>query len=225
MSPDEPIERRQVRELLRLRALPLRTRLDGLALYATRSWRRKPVALRLERARVYLDPQSLAADWETWRQIFFPKYGIYASDYHDAVVVDVGAHKGYFAASALRGGARLVLSYEPEANNFALLERAAKSLREDARWVTRKAAVGAEGGRAELHVIDGSHGSWGHSLLERPDLGEEARSEPVDLVPMVAVLREAAALGGRRLVVKVDAEGAECDIVLRTDPTRVGIRR
>jgi hypothetical protein len=68
-------------------------------------------------------------------------------------------------------------------------------------------------------VIDGSHGSWGHSLLERPDLGEEARSEPVDLVPMVAVLREAAALAGRRLVVKVDAEGAECDIVLRTDPT------
>jgi hypothetical protein len=113
MSPDVPIQRRHVRELLRLRALPVRTRLDGLALYATRSWRRKPVALRLERARVYLDPQSLAADWETWRQIFFPKYGIYAGDYYDAVVVDVGAHKGYFAASALRGGARLVLSYEP----------------------------------------------------------------------------------------------------------------
>ena len=175
--------------------------------------------MHLGRGRVYVDPSSLSADWETWRQIFFPKYAIYASDYEDAVVVDVGAHKGYFGALAMLGGARAILSYEPEARNFALLDRAARSFRDDGTWVTRKAAVGAEARRAELHLAAGPWGSWSHSLLERGAAQGETHSESVDVVSMEAVLREAAALGDRRLVVKVDAEGAECEIVLGTDTT------
>jgi FkbM family methyltransferase len=216
-SSEEPMKRRQVRELLRSRTIPLRARLDGFTLYATRSWRRRPVALHLTNGRVYVDPNSLSADWETFREIFIPKYLEYASDYEDAAVVDVGAHKGYFAASALLAGARVVFSYEPEARNFALLERAARSFRRGGRWVTHKTAVGAEAGQADLQVVEGSSGSWAHSLIERPDGDETGRTERVDLVAMASVLRAAAAVGTRRLVVKVDAEGAECEIVAGTD--------
>ena len=60
--------------------------------------------------------------------------------------------------------------------------------------------------------------SWGHALT--PSEGSEADQVGVQRVPVLAmtdVLAEASGLAGRdRLVVKVNAEGAECDIVLGT---------
>ena len=50
------------------------------------------------------------------------------TDYAGAVVLDLGAHKGYFGAYALARGARLVISFEPETANLELLERGAETL-------------------------------------------------------------------------------------------------
>lgn len=209
------MERRHVDEPVRLKSLPRVTRIDGVRLYLTRRWRRGAFAFRLGAMRVYIDRADLDTDWEAWRQIFFPKYGIYASDYEDVVVVDVGAHKGYFAAFALLGGARRVFSFEPESRNFALLTRAATSYREPDRWARRKAAVGATTRRARLLIGDES---WSHSLVASAPGTAPLSAEEVDVVSMASVIDEAAADGARRVVVKIDAEGSECEIVLGTEP-------
>jgi hypothetical protein len=49
------------------------------------------------------------------------------------------------------------------------------------------------------------------------DPQEATRSELVDVCAMATVLDAARQAGGRRLIVKIDAEGAECEIVLGTD--------
>jgi FkbM family methyltransferase len=217
VSTDDAIERWHVRQLLCLESLPRRAKWDVLALFATRSWRRRPVRIRIGRGSVYLDPQSLPADWETWLHIFF--YPTYPIDFRDAVVVDVGAHKGYFSAAALEGGARKVFSYEPEKRNFALLERAASSSGVPDVWLRRCAAVGGTSrSAAALYVAKGAWSSWAHSLLADGPPGVGAATEPVDVVSMASVLREVAGVEGSRLVVKIDAEGAECEIVLQTEP-------
>jgi hypothetical protein len=53
---------------------------------------------------VYLDPESMSADWRVWREVFFPRHAFYATDYGDAAVIDVGAHKGHFARATQRAG-------------------------------------------------------------------------------------------------------------------------
>lgn len=215
VSADDAIDRWHVRQVLRLESFPRRAKWDVVALFATRNWRRRPARIRIGRGFVYLDPQSLPADWETWLHIFF--YPTYPIDFRDAVVVDVGAHKGYFSAAALEGGARKVFSYEPEKHNFALLERAASSVRAPDVWLRRCAAVGGASRSAELYVAEGAWSSWAHSLLQDAAAESAAATEPVDVVSMASVLQEASGVEGRRLVVKIDAEGAECEIVLQTD--------
>ncbi len=138
--------------------------------------------------------------------------GWYRSDYRGAVVVDVGGHKGYFGAYALLEGASQVRSYEPESSNFAALERSAASF--GRQWSIHRAAVGSSPGAVELHV---SAESAGHSVVHEEYEGERRvlGSERVTMVAMQDILEEAAAQRGR-LIVKVDAEGSECEIVLGT---------
>jgi FkbM family methyltransferase len=142
---------------------------------------------------------------------------MYDVDYDDAVAVDIGAHKGYFGAFALAEGAHVVLSYEPHSRNFELLERAAESLGDRGRWIVRRAAVGSADRRDTLHIRPGS---WSHSLAAIPDAGEATQFEQVDVCGMATVLDAARRAGGRRVVVKIDAEGAECEIVLGTAVTQ-----
>jgi FkbM family methyltransferase len=130
-------------------------------------------------------------------------------------VVDVGEHKGYFGAFALLRGAAVVLSLEPERDNFRLLELTAASFRARGyEWVTRRAAVWSEPGQATLRV---DAESWSHALtaLETQAAGSEVQR--VERESMEALLDEARALAaGRRIMVKIDAEGAECAIVAGT---------
>jgi FkbM family methyltransferase len=142
---------------------------------------------------------------------------MYDADYDAAVVVDVGAHKGYFGAFALAEGARTVLSYEPQSRNSELLKRAADSLQDRAAWIVRRAAVGSTDRRDTLHIRPGS---WSHSLAVTSDPREATRSEQVDVYAMATVLDAAQRASGRRVIVKIDAEGAECEIVLGTDVNR-----
>jgi FkbM family methyltransferase len=158
---------------------------------------------------LYFGRDSFAVDRIAYFGIFLQ--GWYGADYRGAIVIDVGAHKGYYGAFALLEGAKEVRSYEPEATNFAALQRAAASFGDG--WIVNNRAVAAEAGEVVLHV---NVESAGHSIVQedsekRPTVG----SQTVTVVPMAEVLEDAAR-DGHRLIVKVDAEGAECDIVLGT---------
>jgi len=204
-----------IRELIGAGPFGVPGRMKLTAISATR-WNRHGragVALR-DGGKVFLSRSTLASDLETLREIFVPRKNPYGADYGGAVVVDIGAHKGYFGAFALLGGARCVVSYEPASENFALLERAAASFRRRGlQWETRQAAVGEESGSGVLSL---SAESWTHSLHARlPPSGPAQRvsSEVVSVVAGREVLDDARRrASGDRLIVKIDAEGAECEI-------------
>jgi FkbM family methyltransferase len=166
------------------------------------------LAVRVGPGRVFFDPATLTVDRLVFFEIFLEQP--YATDYRDAVVVDVGAHKGFYGAYAFLGGAAAVISYEPAAQNLATLERVARTFGRNGEWRAHAAAVGAEAGRAELHL---SGDSWAHSLH---GVSGEVGTQTVEVVPMAGVLAEARARRPRRLVVKIDAEGAEREIVAAT---------
>jgi FkbM family methyltransferase len=190
----------------------MRTRVGLLSLALRRRFRHAPAYfLRVGRARVPVSHADYGVDWETMRTIIVD--GAYKLDYRDAVVIDIGAHKGAFGAYALERGARTVISYEPEEMNYGYLEACAQAVPGSA-WRTQRAAVGATSGTAELHVMSAS---WGHALTPSADSDDEVGVQPVPVVPMADALAEASGLAGTdRVVVKVNAEGAECDIVLGT---------
>jgi len=178
----------------RLRALHLRELALGPAAQA-----RIPVG----RALVELGGGgSFPVDWRAFVEVLGEQP--YRTDYAGAVVLDVGAHKGYFGAYALERGALRVLSVEPEAANFIALARAAEPLRP--AWLVRHAAVAEHAGTGTLRL---AATSWAHSLAPiRDAVGEQ----PVELVTLGQLLDEVDA-DGERTIVKVDAEGGECEIV------------
>jgi len=166
------------------------------------------------RGPLFLSDDDYAIDWESLKFVVADE--AYPGNYDGAVVLDVGAHKGYYGAYALEHGARTVISFEPESANLDLLERSAAAYRLlGADWRVRRTAVGAEAGEAELHVMGAS---WGHALHPPEAFSEyEVGRQRVPVEAMTDVLAEAEALcNGSRLVVKVNTEGEECSIVLGT---------
>jgi FkbM family methyltransferase len=203
---------------VRHRGLPrnTRARLLGLEL-ARRTRARAAYALPLGVSTIYLSHDDYEIDWASFAFVAVDE--AYAGDYRDAFVVDVGAHKGYYAAYALARGARAVVSYEPETANFALLERAAAAVREQGGgWHARRAAVGAERGEAALHVMGSS---WGHALHPPDAFAEyEVGVERVRVEALREVLADAVELAnGARVIVKVNVEGEECPMILETSPS------
>lgn len=200
------------------RHVPLRTRSDLFRTEARRRIRPRPAyPLHYGSGAVYLSDDDYAVDWESFKFVVVDR--AYETDYRDTVVLDLGAHKGYFGAYALVHGARAVISFEPEAANVELLERAAATYRRSgADWLVRQVAVGAERGEAELHVM---RASWGHAL-HPPDsfAGDEVAVQVVAVEAMRDVLADAGSVAGMRsrIIVKVNTEGEECGIVLGTPP-------
>jgi FkbM family methyltransferase len=210
-----PSPRRLARVLVD-RRVPLRTRVDLARAEVRRRTRTKEVhPVRYGRGTLFLSDDDFGIDWESLK--FVVVDGAYPTDYGGAVVLDLGAHKGYYGAYALAQGARTVISFEPETANCELLERSAAVHRErGADWRVRRVAVGAEQGTAELHVMNAS---WGHALQPPAEFAEyEVGVEQVPVEAMADVLAEAGSLCGAdsRLVVKVNTEGAECEMVLGT---------
>jgi FkbM family methyltransferase len=205
---------RVIRQLLD-RRLPLRTRLGLVAAGARRRIRpRAWYAVRYGRGDLLLSHDDFAIDRRTLAFVLLDR--AYRTDYRDALVLDVGAHKGYFAAYALGEGARAVVSFEPERANAELLGRSAASYRaRGADWQVRPVALGARSGEAELHVMDAS---WGHALDPPAEFAEyEVGSQLVRVEALGPVLAEAGALAdGARVVVKVNVEGEECPMLLET---------
>jgi FkbM family methyltransferase len=207
---------RRFARLLADRRVPLRTRLGLVTAEARR--RVRPVEtyrVPCGPGQVFLSHDDYAVDWESFK--FVVADDAYATDYRGSVVLDIGAHKGYFGAYALAHGAKSVVSFEPERGNVELLERSAASYRaRGADWRIRAVAVGAEEGVADLHVMSAS---WGHALHPPAAFAEhEVATQRVPVVAAAAILAEARALAGAsgRLVVKVNIEGEECTTVLET---------
>lgn len=197
------------------RRTPVRTRLGLLTAGARHHLRPRPVyAVRYGRASVLLSHADYEIDRKTFK--FVVTDDSYATDYTDAVVLDIGAHKGYFGAYALAHGARTVVSFEPETVNIQLLERSAASFRAvGADWQVRPTAVGVASGEAELHVMAGS---WGHALHPPDSFAEyKVGVQRVPVEAMANVLAEASARAGNSpVVVKLNIEGEECETVLGT---------
>jgi FkbM family methyltransferase len=196
---------------------------DRLALItvALRAWSRRPredhVLSFPQAGNIHLARESLNADWNVFSEIFLSR--CYNTDYRDAVVIDIGAHKGYYGAFALISGARIVISYEPERQNFTFLSRAASSFRDRGfDWLVEKKAIAESTGEMQLNV---SGESWTHSLLTLPDEGPRslAHVETVEAITLHEVLGDSAAHGSGRVVVKIDIEGEECDSILGTRAT------
>jgi FkbM family methyltransferase len=158
---------------------------------------------------LFFGRDSFAVDRVAYFGIFLE--GWYRADFHGATVIDIGAHKGYFGAFALHEGAAEVRSYEPEKTNFAALSRAAASF--DKRWLVNNEAVSKEPGEVMLHV---NVESAGHSIVQASGAGDKRPTVRSEAVPVVAMRDVLADAGDGRLIVKIDAEGAECDIVLGT---------
>jgi FkbM family methyltransferase len=162
---------------------------------------------------IWFAAEKINGDRGTFGEVFVEQ--CYSTDYLGATVLDIGAHKGYFGAYALASGAQAVLSYEPENENFAALERAAESFRAQGyEWRTTQAAVGSHAATAQLNL---SRSSWTHSLRHAPELDPTGRVQDVAVIPFRDLIEEAAAFK-RRLIVKIDVEGSECEVVLETAP-------
>ena len=141
------------------RRLPLRTRVDLLAADLRRKLAPRALyPVRYGPGTVYLSNSDYVVDRKSFG--FAVVEENYATDYEGAVVVDIGAHKGYFAAYAASRGAHAVVAYEPESANLGVLERTAAAYF-GVEWTIRRAAVDATSGRSELHVMGAS---WGHAL-------------------------------------------------------------
>ena len=136
-------------------------------------------AVRRRAGDVYLSEDDYEIDWASFA--FVAVDDAYAGDYRGACVVDLGAHKGYYGAYALRHGARAVVSYEPERANASFLERSAAAASRCTRLANGEDAArsGRSRARPDLHVMGAS---WGHALhpaggVGRARGGRRARPE------------------------------------------------
>ena len=207
---------RRLVEVVTNHRIPLRTRRALLRAEVQRRLAPRPTyRVPYGATDLFLEHDGYDVDWETLKSVVAD--GIYDVPYRGAVVLDIGAHKGYHAAHALSLGAAWVISFEPEDANAALLERSVESrTRSSQRWELERVAVGSTAGDAELHVMEGS---WGHAL-EPPEswAQHEVGTQRVRVVPLSGVLARIGSdrPSGARIVVKLNIEGAECDVVLGT---------
>jgi FkbM family methyltransferase len=135
---------------------------------------------------------------------------LFDADVAHAAVLDVGAHKGYYAARCLYAGAAIVHSYEPAESNFRSLARSAEGT---GGWHVHRCALGDHQGTVRLHLSDQS---WGHSLVGLGP-GRDAGTEEVDLMSLNTALARVSA-SGLPVHVKINVEGAAGTMLCSTSP-------
>ncbi len=148
---------------------------------------------------------------------YFTLYGAivdehFSCDVDGAAVLDIGAHKGYFALRCLADGATRVDSYEPASQNLRRLRESASASEE--MWNVFGNAVGATAGSVELYLAPGS---WGHSV-HVPVGGESVGTETVEMVALSDALARISE-HGRPVVAKINVEGAAGEMILGTQPS------
>lgn len=166
---------------------------------------------------VYVHSDTLAIDIVTVDYVV--RRDLFPVDVRDRVVLDLGAHKGYYGALALSDGATAVVSYEPESINHDALTKASVAGRDPSDWARPRAAVGAIAGEVALSV---SSESWSHSV-HAPASGEVVRTEQVPMVAFADVLADTFAHHpDRPIVLKLNVEGAAGDCLLSVPATTLG---
>lgn len=189
-------------------------KLDTLGVLSSRRKKKKALyPIRMLVGQLFVDGEDAAVDFQVLAQVFLDEvYG--ELQFQDRIVIDVGAHKGYFAAYALMSGAKGVFSYEPEGKNFTCLARFA----EDARLLGKaihvtRAAVSDSDSEVTLHV---SSESWRHTTLPGQQYSS-GETLTVRSCSLCSILDEAKReTPERQLILKIDAEGAECPLLLNT---------
>lgn len=134
------------------------------------------------------------------------------------VFIDIGANLGVFSllASQAENGPRLILSLEPCARNFELLVRNASLQRTSSEIICLHLAAAGKAGFEELRGgIEGASllAGWG-------DVGA-TYSEMVQTLTLDRLV-ELLGCVGRRMLVKVDAEGGEAAILDGAQKTIAG---
>ncbi len=160
-------------------------------------------------AKVLLSGRDFVYDKNPFKEIFSD--GIYRTDYKDAIVLDVGAHKGYLTIFALANGARKVYAYEPDKFNFSFLEKNVNLNGFNDRVLLLNKAVAKETAERDFFVMQSSAS---HSLLARADR-RIVRKTRVFAVSVNDALAQAAneTRGRRKLILKLDVEGGEYEII------------
>lgn len=125
--------------------------------------------------------------------------------------VDVGANIGYFTArmAARAGASGLVLAFEPEPGNFALLSRNVQLAQARGyRVVARQVAISERPG--ELELVRGEESTL-HQVREL----DGTASDVLERVPCAPLGAELAAAGAGGLVklLKIDVEGHETAVL------------
>ena len=91
----------------------------GLRCSALAAPRRRDMALDLGLGRVFLGARSWHIDYEAFAEVFIRE--ALAVPCNNAIVLDLGAHRGYFGSYALVRGAKEVYSFEPFHENYEAL--------------------------------------------------------------------------------------------------------
>lgn len=173
----------------------------SLARFAKRSAKRFGV-------HVTRDPVSLLQQ-ETLRHI--------VDAYRINCVIDVGAHRGEFAA-LLRGTGYhgRIASFEPIAENVQQLEQARAN---DPSWEVFQIALGSRSGVADMRLFKGS---TFHSLLDSSAFGRQRFGEQLELQRVASVRLErldnildqvVEGISEPRIFLKTDTQGFDLEVI------------
>lgn len=143
---------------------------------------------------------------EVFADRFYTRYG-YAVE-PGWTVVDIGAAIGEFTIFAALVPRTRVLAFEPSTPSAAVLAVNLR-LNQIQNVVVERVAVGTDFGRLELDT------SGNPLQMGTGKSGTLTYSEPVDVVPLSSVLEQA---GGSIDLLKLDCEGAEYDILVKSPP-------
>lgn len=179
---------------------------------------RTPIRLELPSGPVWFGAETFVVDAISFWDIFVTgPWPVPDTRFEGRSVIDVGGHRGFFAARSLQVGARRALSLEPHPGLFATLEQASEAAQERGHeWEARRLAIGAQTGTARLHL---SSESWAHSLFE-PVRGEVEDSIEVPIGRLEKIIEETAQQEGHGILIKLNIEGAAGRVVLSTPVER-----
>lgn len=167
--------------------------------------------IRLVQGTIFVDGQTAVIDLRVFAQVFLDE--VYAGlQLDNSIVIDIGAHKGYFAAYALLRGAQAVVCYEPEDSNFRALSLFNESDRKHGQVTELHQEAGGDDGETDLYI---SADSWLHSTIAREDLeySKKVKVRSRSLATILSAARER--FGHDAIILKIDAEGAECPLLLQ----------
>jgi FkbM family methyltransferase len=126
-----------------------------------------------------------------------------------ATVADVGANAGFYSLLAADLGAGRVLAFEPNPRTAALLKRSAESTIVE----VVQAACGAAPGTAELYFSPDPGKQAFATIKAQAQWSDDWSAWGSTPVQLVTVDEECAAHGLAPGLVKIDAEGAELDVL------------